>query len=85
MLAKIGNDLFDNKQTDEYRVLNAAEEQSDDTVIWKAEELNMMDGGPWALCVSTCKALRKMLQALIQDKEYFYSNKVINSINNNKS
>ncbi|KAK7195494.1 hypothetical protein NESM_000477000 [Novymonas esmeraldas] len=40
----------------------------DETVRGHMEELHVMDGGPWALCVSSYRSLKEMAQGIIRDQ-----------------
>ncbi|TPP50827.1 hypothetical protein CGC20_25700 [Leishmania donovani] len=40
----------------------------DQTARGQMEELHVMDGSPWALCVSTYRSLKEMMQGIIRDQ-----------------
>ncbi|KPI89802.1 hypothetical protein ABL78_1065 [Leptomonas seymouri] len=41
----------------------------DETARGQMEELHVMDGSPWALCVSSYRSLKEMLQGIVRDQQ----------------
>ncbi|CAG9577809.1 conserved hypothetical protein [Leishmania major strain Friedlin] len=64
-LAELGTKLFVSGSAD-----STAGSYSlfDQTARGQMEELHVMDGSPWALCVSSYRSLKEMMQAIIRDQ-----------------
>ncbi|GET90341.1 hypothetical protein, conserved [Leishmania tarentolae] len=64
-LAELGTKLFASGSTDSTA---GSYGLFDQTARGQMEELHVMDGSPWALCVSSYRSLKEMMQAIIRDQ-----------------
>ncbi|KPA80399.1 hypothetical protein ABB37_04645 [Leptomonas pyrrhocoris] len=64
-LAELGTKLFSSGPSDS---TTGGYGLHDETVRAQMEELHVMDGSPWALCVSSYRSLKEMLQGIVRDQ-----------------